>query len=82
LGGTIDQLFEADMVGEIFGLVAFAGKVGECLGVLVQGLAGFEGAQTIARPCDRLPMGALGGCDGRPRTGGKLAKIFSAHTTS
>jgi hypothetical protein len=63
LGGTIDELFEADVMREIFGLVALARKVGDRLGVIVECLAGVEGAESIRGLCDGSPMGALEGCD-------------------
>jgi hypothetical protein len=82
LGGTIDELFEADVMGEIFRSVVCARKVGDGSGVLVQRLTGLERAQAIAQLRDGSPMCALEGADRRARTAGKLAKIFGPHTAS
>jgi hypothetical protein len=82
LGGTIDQLFQVDVVGEIFGLVTFARKVGDGPGVVVECLAGFEGAESITRLRDSAPMCAFAGANRCARTAGKLAKIFGSHAVS
>ena len=67
---------------EIFGGVAFARKITDGPGVLVQRLSGVECAQPVARLCNTLPMCALGAGDSSARTGSKLAKIFGAHPAS
>jgi hypothetical protein len=63
LRGTIDELLEADVVGEIFGLIAGARKIGDRLGVGIESLAGFERAKSI--PClrNRSPVCALEAAD-------------------
>ena len=70
------------MVREIFGGIAFARKISDGPGVLVQRLSGVERAQPVARLCNTLPMCALGTGDSGARTGSKLAKIFGAHAAS
>ena len=80
--GTIDELFEAEVVRKIFGAVTGAWKIRDGPGVLVKCLCGVEGAQAVARLRDSLPMRTLGLRDGHARTGGKLAKIFGAHAAS
>jgi hypothetical protein len=60
LGGTIDQLLEADVMLEIFCLVRRAGIACHCFGVLVESLSGFEGCETLAELRRAPPVLTLG----------------------